>query len=450
MMNYRLIIVFTATLFYYNISAQNIGIGTNTPQQVLDVNGKLKISNDTAAPVAGTIRYNQATSDFEGYNGTEWKSLTASASSAPYINSSELRERKGAAIAIHGDIAVIGAPWFISSSASGYVYVFQKINNVWVQIQVLSQQQGSFGECVALYNDYLVVGSPFFVSSTSRGKISLYKKINNQFVFLTQYHPGVFSPSTEYFACSLSIHGSIIAVGCISKQRGYLSATNRVYVLSIVNDGLQLEQEVFNPNIPAQEDFVISLAIDNTNLIIGAPGATSSGNTARGKVYVYTYAGANTYTYTNTLEFTTHGGDNDYFGEDLALSGNTLVIGCPGFDIDPLFNIGAFFICTKNTDGLFLSTSLIIHTHPFDTPETFMGKSIAIDNNIVIVGSNNAVYQYANNNNTWQFHKTLSASLPGISSFDAVEIAVDKQNYGLGSPIFNNNYGRVVLGDIRY
>jgi hypothetical protein len=56
-------------------SAGNVGIGT-TPTEKLDVNGAIRIGN-TATSNAGTIRWTG--SDFQGYNGTAWVSLTSGA-----------------------------------------------------------------------------------------------------------------------------------------------------------------------------------------------------------------------------------------------------------------------------------------------------------------------------------------------------------------------------------
>lgn len=51
----------------------NVGIGTTTPTEKLEVNGAIKIGETSAAtPAAGTIRFNTTTSKFEGYNGTAW------------------------------------------------------------------------------------------------------------------------------------------------------------------------------------------------------------------------------------------------------------------------------------------------------------------------------------------------------------------------------------------
>ncbi len=57
------------------VSAQ-VGVGTTTPSQELEVAGKIKIGNDGRTPTAGTLRYSPSNTDFEGYDGNEWKSLT--------------------------------------------------------------------------------------------------------------------------------------------------------------------------------------------------------------------------------------------------------------------------------------------------------------------------------------------------------------------------------------
>ena len=56
----------------------NIGIGTTTPSEKLDVAGGLKLGT-TSSSNAGTIRWTG--SDFEGYNGSSWLSLTGGGSS---------------------------------------------------------------------------------------------------------------------------------------------------------------------------------------------------------------------------------------------------------------------------------------------------------------------------------------------------------------------------------
>jgi len=53
-------------------STGNVGIGITNPQSRLDVNGKIKISDDNTNPTEGTMRYNSTTKNFEGFDGTNW------------------------------------------------------------------------------------------------------------------------------------------------------------------------------------------------------------------------------------------------------------------------------------------------------------------------------------------------------------------------------------------
>ncbi len=55
---------------------QKVGINTVSPQSTLDVNGKVKIGDDTAPQAAGMMRYSTLANDFEGFNGSVWKSMT--------------------------------------------------------------------------------------------------------------------------------------------------------------------------------------------------------------------------------------------------------------------------------------------------------------------------------------------------------------------------------------
>lgn len=54
-----------------------VGINTNTPQQALDVNGRIQVGDDpTAADTEGALKYNQTTNNLEGYAQGQWQSLT--------------------------------------------------------------------------------------------------------------------------------------------------------------------------------------------------------------------------------------------------------------------------------------------------------------------------------------------------------------------------------------
>lgn len=77
--------MFRNLLFYFTAFAATtalhaqVGVNNPTPEQALDIEGKVKISDDATPPSDGTMRYNDGADDLEGYVDGEWKSLTKSA-----------------------------------------------------------------------------------------------------------------------------------------------------------------------------------------------------------------------------------------------------------------------------------------------------------------------------------------------------------------------------------
>ena len=76
-MHYRLCICTALLLVGTSVPGQ-VGVNTSTPEQTLDVNGKIRLGNDATAPSPGTLRFDSRGADFQGYDGNEWKSLTVS------------------------------------------------------------------------------------------------------------------------------------------------------------------------------------------------------------------------------------------------------------------------------------------------------------------------------------------------------------------------------------
>jgi hypothetical protein len=79
-------------LLFHGVSAQNVGVDIASPQEKLDIAGRLRLSSDitVGAPTggAGTIRWNASAGQFQGWNGTSWTSFSSAAETDPIFSAS--------------------------------------------------------------------------------------------------------------------------------------------------------------------------------------------------------------------------------------------------------------------------------------------------------------------------------------------------------------------------
>lgn len=54
-----------------------VGINNSIPREMLDIGGRIRLGDSPGTPPAGTIRWYSTNSDFEGYTGSGWKSMTS-------------------------------------------------------------------------------------------------------------------------------------------------------------------------------------------------------------------------------------------------------------------------------------------------------------------------------------------------------------------------------------
>lgn len=74
-----LILLLVTILISCSRGYAQVGINMLVPQQSLDVNGKIRVSDDSLTPQAGTIRYDNSTNNFEGHDGSVWQQLNNAA-----------------------------------------------------------------------------------------------------------------------------------------------------------------------------------------------------------------------------------------------------------------------------------------------------------------------------------------------------------------------------------
>jgi drug/metabolite transporter superfamily protein YnfA len=220
----------------------------------------------------------------------------------------------GSSVAISGDTIVVGAEWEDSSSTgvnstpndneedAGAAYVFTRTGNVWTQQAYLKAQQttkangnpfDNFGGSVAISGDTIIVGSRGESSSTT----------------------GVNSTPNEAAAGAGAAY-IFKRTGSKWAQQAYLKASN----------------------VGVSDKFGFSVAISGNTAVVGATGegsSTTGVNTTpndlvpdSGAAYVFTRSGS---TWSQQAFIKASTADTfDYFGNAVAISGDTLVVGAQG------------------------------------------------------------------------------------------------------------------------
>lgn len=435
--------------FHVNAQSGMVGIGTENPIQKLDVQGKIKLGNDSTSPVEGTVRYNEVTKDFEGFNGVEWKSLTSSHRDGPTINNGGVQEEQGYSIAIHGDFAVVGSPKWDNNT--GVLYVFKNLNSQWVYQDayywgILNRN----GTCVIINDNYIIAGAPE-TPPNKRGGLQILKKINGSF----EYFDGILGTNDfEFMGTSLSLHGNLLAVGCKGRHFYnpiYPNSKGSVYIYTLSETGLTQVQRIENP-IPFSgyaPEFGVSVAIDSNALVVGAPLEEVGGIADQGMVHIFTNDGNNNYI--NPYSFVNPNGEsNDHFGRKVNVSNSELLVSSPLSDKNGLSDVGEVFLCEADVNGYFDNTTLSTIENPMQEQNTLFGQSQAIVNNIMIIGNTKGAFQYLKFSDQWQYHKMISKSLRGVGEFNTSSICIFGSHYGLGDASYNNSFGRIALGDCRY
>lgn len=381
-------IVLTILIIFFvsGLSAQNVGIGTNSPSQKLEVNGAIRIGN-TGNSTTGAIRWNNTKNDFEGYNGTAWVSLTGG---------------KGG----WGD-----QQHFATENQATY-------NNLYNS----GSSYGSyFGSALSANSDYLLAAAYGDYNAqnglAAAGTVRLYKKING--VWPLQAQTIITSPlpaNSEHFGSSIHIDGNSFIVGAL----GNSSNRGRAYIYTINAGGQAVLSANLAPLGLQQNDFFgMSSGISGYYALVGAPGKLVGTNSSQGIVYAYRYDVTSGIWLQMGVGLTAPDGTaNDFFGKNLSISGNYAAIAAPVKAVNGIHNAGKIYIYHFNGTEWIYSTSLTANNSlqhdKFGTSVFLKGDTLLVGtsqyNGFLDTDGHGKVMIYLRNGNNWVLQATLTAS----------------------------------------
>ncbi len=345
--------------------------------------------------------------------------LTTAAGAAPLFGGSYVKasntgsgDNFGYALALSGEILVVGAPNEASNAqgtngsgnndlapGSGAVYVFARSGSGWNQAAYLKASDAAsgdnFGRAVAIYGDTIVVGAPWKGGNTG----AAYVFVRSGQVWTQQGAPlkGADTAAGDHFGESVAVWGDTVAVGASVKDNQNGSAY--VFVRSgqvWTQQGAPLKAS----NAEAFDRFGFSVGLFGDTLVVGAYGEDGNGTTETdnsapdaGAAYVFVRSGS-AWTQQAYLK-ASNPEASDFFGEAVALYGDTIVVGASGESSgakgvngdetdNGVSRAGAAYVFLRSgsawTQQAYLKASNTRENDRF-------GRAVAISGNLVVVGA---------------------------------------------------------------
>ncbi len=312
-------------------------------------------------------------------SGTSWTLQQRILNTNPEAN-----EFFGNAVALNGENALIGA-YFSGPDQRGAAYSFRRSAAGWTQTGTLlapnPQKDARLGISVALSGDTAVVGAARGLFDTGNDHRSAYV-----FVYSGEWLPvrqlgSELGAANDGFGYAVALQGETVLVGA---YRTAVTGADQgaAYVLTL-RDSRHAEQQKLIANDGKKDDYFGSaIALAGDTLIIAAVGA----NTYIGAVYVFTRTGTPQEWQFQQKLTAPDGVSGDNFGEAVALSGNTLLVGAPHSDAR-LANQGVVY-AYRRTGAIWQLTDRAFTTTGADAaPNMYFGQSIALNGDLAVIGA---------------------------------------------------------------
>jgi hypothetical protein len=192
--------------------------------------------------------------------------------------------------------------------------------------------------------------------------------------------------NNDQFGMSVSIDGNTVVVGANQAGRGPGAA----YVFVKPPSGwanMTQTAELTASDGELKDCFGCSVAISGNTIVVGDFGLEVNGNVAQGAAYVFVEPPTGWANMTETAKLTASDGVSEaQFGSGVGISGNTVVVGAPG--TSPMQGEAYVFVEPRGGWKNMTQTAKLVPSDGFDSDN--FGLSVSIGGKTVLVGSPDA------------------------------------------------------------
>jgi hypothetical protein len=336
-------------------------------------------------------------------SGTTWslqQELTAADGAA--------NDQFGYAVAVSGNTALVAAAG--KDSGQGYVYAFSRSGTTWTLQQEFTASDGAANDCfgcsLGLGSSTAVVGAPGHLGGTG----AAYVLTSSGTWQKQQEFLGTATTSSFGFAVAASSDGTTVVVG----DFGVASQKGSVYVYSLNGTWSQtpVEATLAAADGAANDRFGYAVGAIAGTVIVGA-----YGNGGTGAAYVFSGSGTAWSQQAKLLASDRASGDS--FGESVALSGNTAVVGA--YEKAGTNGPGAAYVFTE-TSGTWVQSEVFA-----TAPGQYFGYAVAASGTTAVVGA----YGASNDNGAAYFFAPSAVGAPGMQTWAVFGLAAFLLGVGL-------------------
>ncbi len=292
------------------------------------------------------------------------------------------RDLFGVCVDLDAGRLVVGARG--ADELAGAVYVYTRIDGVWTLEQRLRASDGApgagFGVGVSVCGDWLIVGAAFAnAAGFESGKAYAFEHtgsgwVERQILTSLDLAPG------DWFGVSCDLDGDTAVIGARHDADG-LAKSGSAFVFERGQDNVWVQTAKLRPTPhKAFANFAHAVAINSGRVLAGS----IFGNGAAfedGCAYIFERDG-DEWTQTARL-FRPDGVFEDYLGIDVALSGDTAVVGGRrDDDLGP--DTGSATVFEKGEEGWTIGATLLPISR---APGEQFGNKVALDGEVALIGS---------------------------------------------------------------
>jgi len=488
------LVSFNTNSLLYNfdtITGGNVGIGTTTPGEMLDVNGSIKFSGELKPNGVegaegqflqrngeGSMEWIDRSTMQGGVGFGTWGDCDmTNISGYNPVSGPDVKfyDYFGSSVSISGDYAIAGARYDSETAGneqgSATILHYNSSTGLWEKFgdklfNPGAQAEDHFGYSVSISGDFAIVGAKDDDTLTAgdEGSASIFGRNESSGIWELQGSK-LLNPDFDYgdrFGYSVSISGDYACVGAPNDDE---NAESNVGSASIFkrNESTGIWElqgtKIIAPDSASGDMFGYSVSISGDYAIIGAPEDDHTAGLDQGSACIYKRnESTGAWELQGSKFYSPNPAANDLFGGSVSISADYAIIGAPSYDGGAGNNQGIAYIYKRNNStGAWEWNGSSLYNTDADENQQF-GHSVFISGYYAIVGTpyetgaggsnQGSAILFINIGSTWQRYQKIHDPAGSMNDYFGYACAVDSSTFRfvIGSSGASGWMGLVVFG----